>query len=128
MGETELTGHARHVAAAVALRVVEYCPAVQLVHDALPDAILYDPTGHAVQGPPFGPVNPGVQVQPVKTVHPRHAAPEFDGHARQGPRFGPYDATLQEQFANTVHPIPESPRSCGHAVHVLMVVACTCAE
>ena len=62
MGDTELAGHARQVVAAVALTVVEYSPTVQLVQDALPDTVLWDPAGHAVHGPPLRPVNPGLQV------------------------------------------------------------------
>ena len=46
LGELELLGHARQVAAAVAAVVVEYVPAAQSVHAAEPVAILYLPATH----------------------------------------------------------------------------------
>ena len=55
LGELELLGHARQVAAAEAPTVVEYVPAAQSVQTALPVAILYFPTTHAVHVPPSGP-------------------------------------------------------------------------
>jgi len=61
LGELELAGHARHAVAFVAPVVVEYVPAAQSVHVALPIAVLYFPGTQAVQGPPSGPVNPTLQ-------------------------------------------------------------------
>ena len=37
----------------------------------------------AVQVPPFGPVNPTLQVQLTNALHPLHEAPELTGHAVQ---------------------------------------------
>jgi hypothetical protein len=54
-------GHARHVVALVAFVIVEYVPAAQSTHAALPALVLYFPGTHATQGPPSGPVNPGLQ-------------------------------------------------------------------
>ncbi len=62
-GELELAGHARQVAASVAPGVVEYVPAAQSVHTALPVAILYLPTTQAVHVLPSGPVKPTLHVQ-----------------------------------------------------------------
>ncbi len=56
IGELELVGHARQVAATVAPTVAEYVPAAQSVHAAVPVAILYLPATQAVHTPPFGPV------------------------------------------------------------------------
>jgi hypothetical protein len=41
--------------------MVEYVPAAQSVHAALPIAVLYFPGTHATHGPPSGPVNPALQ-------------------------------------------------------------------
>jgi len=49
----------------VAAGVVEYWSARQLVHEALPGAILYFPASHAVHVPPSSPVYPGLQIQSV---------------------------------------------------------------
>jgi len=55
VGELEFAGHARHVEASVAPTDIEYVPAKQSVHAALPPAILYFPATHATHGPPSGP-------------------------------------------------------------------------
>ena len=47
----------------VAAGVVEYWSARQLVHEALPGAILYFPVSHAVHVLPSSPVYPGLQIQ-----------------------------------------------------------------
>jgi hypothetical protein len=55
----------------LALQKQELLPAadvfvlLQLSHLAEPVAFLYDPTTHAVQGPPSGPVVPSGQTQPM---------------------------------------------------------------
>lgn len=41
----------------------EKVPWIQLVHAALPIVFLYEPALHAVQAPPFGPVNPALHLQ-----------------------------------------------------------------
>ena len=48
----------------------EKVPAVQLVHTALPMVFLYEPAPHCVQAPPFGPVNPALHEQLLKSVLP----------------------------------------------------------
>ena len=58
---------------------VEYVPTSQSLQIALPLNILYLPAGHSVHVPPFGPVNPGLQVQLDIVVHPLHDAPELTG-------------------------------------------------
>ncbi len=52
----EFDGHAIQVAASVAPVVVEYTPAPQFVHNALPVPIVYLPATHAEHTPPSGPV------------------------------------------------------------------------
>ncbi len=56
IGELELVGHARHVAATVAATAVEYVATAQSVHRAVPVMILYFPATQAAHTPPFGPV------------------------------------------------------------------------
>ena len=60
-GELELAGHVRHVDESVAFVIVEYVPAAQSTHAALPALVLYFPGTHATHGPPSGPVNPALQ-------------------------------------------------------------------
>jgi hypothetical protein len=75
-------GHAIQVAASVAPVVVEYMPAPQLVHNALPVLILYLPATHAEQTPPLGPVKPTLHVQAARTeLETRELEPA--GHATQ---------------------------------------------
>ncbi len=61
LGELELAGHATHVVATVAPVVVEYVPAPQSVHAALPVIFLCFPATQATHGPPSGPVKPTLQ-------------------------------------------------------------------
>jgi hypothetical protein len=74
-----LIGHKRHVAANVAPVLVEYVPAPQSVHAALPVLILYLPATQAEQTPPFGPVNPALQVQSPAVELAMYEF-EFEGH------------------------------------------------
>ncbi len=67
LGELELVRHGIH-AAQCAPTVVEYVPAPQSVHTALPVAILYLPATQAVHAPPAGPVNPALQIQSVRAT------------------------------------------------------------
>jgi hypothetical protein len=62
LGELEFAGHATHVVAIVAPTVVEYLPAAQLVHAALPMSILNLPATQAVHTPPSAPVKPTSQI------------------------------------------------------------------
>ena len=68
MGELEFTGQVSQAIDVTAAVTAEYFPAAQLVHTAVPLAILYVPTAHGEQVPPFGPVYPGLQVQLVTVV------------------------------------------------------------
>jgi len=52
IGELELVGHARHVAATVEATAAEYFAVAQSVHDAVPVTVLYLPATHAVHVPP----------------------------------------------------------------------------
>jgi hypothetical protein len=85
VGELEFAGHARHVEASVAPVLVEYVPAPQSAHAALPLAILYFPATHAAHGPPSGPVKPILQAQaliaelpPGELVPAGHETHTFD--------------------------------------------------
>jgi hypothetical protein len=84
-GELEFAGHARHAVAFVAFVIVEYVPAAQSVHAALPIVVLYFPGTQAVHGPPSGPVNPALQ--PTDTHALIFELPAADvepaGHATQ---------------------------------------------
>ena len=76
------TGHKAHTLALVAPVAFEYSPAVQFAHGLDPVTVLYRPTAHTVQAPPFGPENPASQVQ--LTRNPLEAAArEFNGHKLQ---------------------------------------------
>jgi hypothetical protein len=82
IGELELAGHPIQVAASVAPTVVEYVPAAQSAHTALPVPILYLPATHAVHMPPLAPLYPTSHVQFV--CHPLPAgARELRGHKLQ---------------------------------------------
>ncbi len=59
---------------------VEYVPATQSEQAAFPVNSLYFPATHATYGPPFGPVDPALQVQFVKAELPTGEL-EFDGQA-----------------------------------------------
>jgi hypothetical protein len=61
---------------------MEYLPAAQSVHVAVPVIILYFPPAHAVHVPPLGPVNPGLQTQATKALLPPGDT-EPDGHPVQ---------------------------------------------
>ena len=75
-----------------------YLPTMQLMHASDPDTSLNFPAAQCVQGPPLGPVEPGLQVQTALpagalefVVHVVHAvaptAPEYEltAQATQGP-------------------------------------------
>ena len=79
-----LIGHVTQVAASVAAVLVEYVPAKQSVHTALPVLILYLPATQAVHEPPSGPVNPALQVQAARAVLGLGEL-ELLGHARHVP-------------------------------------------
>ena len=62
-------GHLSHVVPE-APTAVEYVPSPQFVQAADPVDVLYFPATHAAHGPPFGPVDPVLQVQFVKAALP----------------------------------------------------------
>ncbi len=109
-GEVLLAGQARH---AVSPLVFEKVPAVQAVHAALPVAGLAVPATHATHGPPFGPVNPILQVQEV-TAGLEMGELVFSGQFKQVIRL---DAvSVVEYFAT------------GHAKQVVATVAAVVVE
>lgn len=61
IGELEFIGQVSQVIDVTAAVTAEYFPAAQLLHAALPLAILYVPAAHAEQVPPSGPVYPALQ-------------------------------------------------------------------
>jgi hypothetical protein len=75
VGELELDGQVLHFEAQ---NSVEYVPAPQSMHGAVPGNALYIPGIHAVQGPPVGPVEPELQVHLVKAELPVGEL-DFDG-------------------------------------------------
>ena len=85
------------------------------MHRLVPVTFLYLPPTHAVQGPPFGPVYPVLQVQLVSSVLLISAVFESDGHvvhacepsqflyfpcahSAHGPPSGPVNPLMQEQI------------------------------
>jgi hypothetical protein len=102
-------GQPKHVDAIVAPVDVEYVPAPQLVHAALPLVCLYVPAPHAAHGPPSGPVYPALQ---------------GNGTNVHGPPTGPEYPTLQEQAELA----PSEKEFAGHAKHVVASVAPVAAE
>jgi hypothetical protein len=75
-GELEADGQALHVAA---FTPAEYVPAAQSLHAASPVDALYLPATHPVHVPPFGPVEPVLQVQLVKPGLPAGELVSADG-------------------------------------------------
>ena len=63
-----------HVLDATAPTAVEYLPATQSVHAALPVAPLYFPETHRVHVPPSGPDEPALQMQAAKAELPAGAS------------------------------------------------------
>ena len=62
--------HSTQELAIVAPVVVRYFPAPQSVHATVPVVNLYFPASHAIHVPPFGPVNPRLQIQATKAILP----------------------------------------------------------
>ena len=80
--EDEAVGHATQAVAAVAPTSTEYVPAAQLRHAEAPVAFLYFPASHVMHVPPFGPVYPRLQRQPV-IAWDVSVCPEFTGQSWQ---------------------------------------------
>ena len=93
------TGHVKQVVTTVAAVVIEYVPAAQLVHAALPVAVLKVPATHAEHGPPLGPVYPALQIQEV-TARLEMGELVLAGHAKQVVRFG---ALTVAEYVETGH-------------------------
>jgi len=67
-GELEFVGQVRHVEPATAPTAVEYVPAPQSEHVAVPVDALYFPATHWVHVPPLGPDAPALHVHAVLTL------------------------------------------------------------
>jgi hypothetical protein len=80
-GELDSDGQATHVELANFFASVEYLPVPQSVHTADPVNGLYFPATQSVHVPPFGPVEPALQVQLVKAGLPAGELVS-DGQAR----------------------------------------------
>ena len=120
LGELLLLGHAEQVVATVAPAVVEYVAVAQLVHCALPVAILYVPAAHGEHTPPSGPVYPMLQVQPVDELHTVQVEPELAGQARHvadavAPAVSEY--VPAPQFVHAAEPVKSLYVPATHAVH-----------
>ncbi len=105
-GDVNPAGHAVHEDAALAENVF----AGHTLHATGPETFLNVPAAHATHGPPFGPVNPGLQEQSVMLVLPKdefefaeqlvHAALPFEdlyvpvGHIAHWPLETPLSAPV----------------------------------
>ncbi len=78
-GELEADGQATHVELAIFFTSVEYLPVPQSVHTADPGNALYFPATQSAHVPPFGPVEPALQVQLVKAGLPSGELVSADG-------------------------------------------------
>ena len=128
LGELELLGHARQVAAAEAPVVVKYVPAAQSVHAAEPVKLLYFPATQAVHVPPSGPVKPTLHVQAARAVLGLCEL-ELPGHATQvdssvAPAVGEYFPAAQFTHALATLYVPAAHNT-WHAGHP---VTCTSAS
>jgi hypothetical protein len=63
-GALEFAEHSWHTLYVAPINV-EYVSVMHFVHKAGPDAILYLPATHSTHTPPFGPVDPALQMQSV---------------------------------------------------------------
>ncbi len=79
--ELEFVGQFTQVEVEVAPTTTEYEPTPQSVHATLPLVVLYLPATHIEHIPPFGPVNPALQVQ-AAIAELDTAEFEFTGHAK----------------------------------------------
>jgi len=84
MGELDAVGQVKQVDSLLALIFVENFPAPHAVHTngVDPAIVLYVPPRQSVQFPPFGPVDPALQVQFCKALL-FVGELDADGHARQ---------------------------------------------
>jgi hypothetical protein len=98
-GELDFDGQPVHVELAAAFTAVEYVPVPQFVHASAPVDVLYLPAAQSVHGPPFGPVDPALQVQLVKAALPASEL-ESDGqavHSVSGGRVTPFENLAAEK-------------------------------
>jgi hypothetical protein len=110
---------ASHAEQVVAPTAVEYVPASQSEQVAFPVNVLYLPISHAAHGPPFGPVDPALQVQLVKAELPAGEL-ERDGQEPQysdpiAPTAVPRYPALQSVHA--ADPVVTLCFPATHAVH-----------
>jgi hypothetical protein len=107
-GELEFAGHARHTVAFVAFVIVEYVPAAQSTHAALPVTFLYLPATQATHGPPSGPVEPGLHATETHALTLELPLGEVvpAGHVRQVVILLYTTTTIPEP---PLPPIPKSP-------------------
>jgi len=108
-GEYECDRHTEQMLSLEALDVVEYLPAPQSVHAALPVAALNLPAAHAAHGPPSDPVQPSRHTQLVRaTLPPTELAPS--GHAVHAAEP---EAFLNVPTGQNVHVCPSPPVAPG---------------
>jgi len=139
IGELELVGHAKQVAAAVAAVVAKYVPAAQLAHAALPVAFLYLPATQAVHGPdPSGPEKPTLHVQAARAeleigelelvghawhpVEPTTLLYVPAAHDVHTPPSGPLKPVSQGQTVRALPPVPEFAGQLVHACEPLVLL------
>jgi hypothetical protein len=125
-GELELSGHVKHVLAPA----VEYVPAPQFIHEAVPVSPLYFPAVHVVHVPPLAPDEPALQVQEVSAVL-ETGEYELEGHATHAlatvaPAVTEYVPAVQ--FVHTVAPVVAEYVPVIQFVHTLATVAPVTAE
>ena len=97
--ELESDGHAVHVELAAAFTAVEYVPVPQFVHSAVPVDVLYLPATQSAHVPPWGPLEPALQVQLVEAALPTGEL-ESDGqavHSVSGGSVTPFENLAAEK-------------------------------
>jgi hypothetical protein len=123
IGEYELAGHARHVAAAEAPVAVEYVPAEHPVHALALTTVENDPGAQFVHPPPDTYV-PAAQPADTHTLEPAiDVLP--DSHAVHAPAEVP-EYVFAGQFVQVdayIAPVAPEYFPAVHAVHVLCVLA-----
>ena len=103
-GELELDGQAVHVELAAAFTAVEYVPVPQFVHAAVPVDVLYLPATQSAHVPPWGPLEPALQVQLVEAALPTGEL-ESDGQAVHVAAFTAVEYVPVPQFVHSAVPV-----------------------
>jgi len=83
----------------------------QRSHAMFPVTDLYEPAKHCTHGPPFGPLDPALQIQAAIVVLPARGVKEFGGHTLQAPLdkyelAGHTQGILPEMCHRALHPVP----------------------